>query len=299
MNSPQRICSRLVALLSLLAVAVALAPGCNTLRFGLQPPEKPEVDKDVTPTTPAKHSLRVSQYVFLSDFEVKRELPIFKELEDLREQLYKDLQLPPSNTLVQVYLFEDRDKYERFMHAKYPDLPRRRAFFVEQQRVSGGNDLLVFTYWGNKVQQDLRHELTHALLHSVLKAVPMWLDEGLAENYELPANYRGINDDHLKYVQNATFKPDMERLEQLSQVEQMAPPEYREAWAWVHMMLHGKPEGKTVLLAYLQQLKTNPNPGPMAPRLTEVYPTLAESLKDYIARLDTAAPAEPRVQRRD
>ena len=88
---------------------------------------------------------------------------------------------------MQVYLFEDRDAYERFMQSRYPNLPRRRAFFVAQPRgVGGGDDLLVYTFWGERIRQDLRHELTHALLHSVLKDVPLWLDEGLAEYFELP-----------------------------------------------------------------------------------------------------------------
>ena len=73
-----------------------------------------------------------------------------------------------------------------FMVSKYPKLPSRRAFFVAQTRgVGRSEDLLIYTYWGERVQQDLRHELTHALLHSVLKDVPLWLDEGLAEYYEL------------------------------------------------------------------------------------------------------------------
>jgi hypothetical protein len=281
---------RLAAPLFLLTLAL-LSTGCHTLRLGPQPTEK--VDKDAVPAAPAKCNLRVSQYVFFSDFELKRDLPIFKELEVLRDQVYKDLQLPAANTLVQVYLFEDRDHYERFMHAKYPELPRRRAFFVAQPRsVGGADDLLVYTYWGDRIQQDLRHELTHALLHSVLKDVPLWLDEGLAEYYELPADWKGVNYQHLEQMRRNTFKPSLERLEQLSQVQQMTPPEYREAWAWVHLMMQGQPEGKTVLLAYLQQLRTNPTPGPMAPHLAEVYPALDEALSEYLTRLD-ATPRPP------
>src|SRR5205085_653856 len=119
---------------------------------------------------PCKYSVRVAPYVFLSDFELKRDLPLFSELAALRDQVYKELQLPSAETPVYVYLFEDRQQYEAFMGSRYPDLPRRRAFFIAQPRV-GGEDLLVFTSWGDRVQQDLRHELTHALLHSVLKDV--------------------------------------------------------------------------------------------------------------------------------
>lgn len=274
-----------------LLLLLALSGGCNSLRFGPQVPEKTDKEPVPTAAAPSKYTLRVSQYVFFSDFELKRDLPLFKELEELRDQVYKELQLPTASTVVQVYIFEDRERYERFMHAKYPELPRRRAFFVAQPRsVGGADDLLVYTYWGDRVQQDLRHELTHALLHSVLKDVPLWLDEGLAEYYELPADWKGVNYQHLEQMKRSSFKPSLERLEQLSQVQQMAPPEYREAWAWVHLMMQGRPEARTVLLAYLQQLRTNPNPGPLAPHLKEVYPSLEPALTDYLGQLDGTPP---------
>jgi hypothetical protein len=156
------------------------------------------------------------------------------------------------------------------MQARYPELPKRRAFFVAQPRsVGGGEDLLVYTFWGERIREDLRHELTHALLHSILKDVPLWLDEGLAEYFELPPESHGVNQGHLEQLraqERDSFKASLMRLEELGQVQQMAPAEYREAWAWVHLMLRDKPEAKAVLTAYLQQLRTNPNPGPLRPR---------------------------------
>ena len=43
--------------------------------------------------------------------------------------------------------------------------------------------------------------------------------------------------------------------------------DYREAWAWVHYMLHSSPETRQVLLNYLHELRTNPKPGPLHERL--------------------------------
>ena len=80
---------------------------------------------------------------------MKTNLPLFKELADLREQICKDLQLPASDRIIQVFLFEDQEHYERFMHGRHPELPVRRAFFIKQQRTAGGpDDLFVYTYWG-------------------------------------------------------------------------------------------------------------------------------------------------------
>jgi hypothetical protein len=275
----------------LTAACLALAVGCHSFKLlGDRPDKSDKTDKDPALAAPCKRSLRVSQYVFLSDFEIQRNLPIFRELTDLRDQVYKELQLPSANTVIQVYLFEDRARYEHFMQGKYPDLPKRRAFFVAQPRSVGGTeDLLVYTYWGDRIQQDLRHELTHALLHSVLKDVPLWLDEGLAEYFEVPPDWNGTNYRHLELLRHGpegSFKPDLTRLEQLSQVQQMTPIEYREAWAWVHFMLRDKPDCKGVLLAYLQQLRTNPNPGPLGPRLAAVAPSLDGMLNRHLDQLE-------------
>jgi hypothetical protein len=142
--------------------------------------------------------------------------------------------------------------------------------------------------------------LTHALLHSVLKDVPLWLDEGLAEFFEAAPEHRGLKDQHLEQIRSLpadSFKPDLAHLEELSQVQQMSPAEYREAWAWVHLLLRDRPEAKAVLLDYLQQLRSNPNPGLLQPRLARVYPHPEEALTRHLARLDLLPPTAPTEQR--
>ncbi len=246
------------------------------------------------PGAPGKYSHRVSQFVFLSDFEVQKNLPIFRELGILREQVYKELQLPPSNTIVQVFLFEDKERYERFMQLKHPDLPKRRAFFVAQpRRLGGAEDLLVYTYWGDRIQQDLRHELTHALLHCVLKDVPLWLDEGLAEFFEVPPGWNGLNFQHVEQLRGKN-KFDLDRLEQLTDVQQMNPAEYREAWAWTHLMLRTTPQARQVLVAYLQDLRTTSRPGTLRPRLEKTFLSLDSALERHLATLGLNKPRSPK-----
>jgi hypothetical protein len=285
-------------------VTVSFGLGCHSLHMNGPvagkidtPPKDTQVAQ--SPVAPGKRSLRVAQFLFLYDFDLKRDQSLFRELEKLHDQVYRELKLPSSGTLVHVYLFEDKDSYERFMRSRYPDLPKRRAFFVAQPRgVGSGEDLLVYTYWGDRIQEDLRHELTHALLHSVLKDVPLWLDEGLAEYFEVAPDKRGVNQNHLDHLRRDHSGPliaNLSRLEQLSQVQQMTPAEYREAWAWVHLMLHGKPEAKTVLVNYLQQLRIIPNPGPLKPQLAAVYPALNDALSQHLAQVDNAS-LSPHVQ---
>jgi hypothetical protein len=267
--------------------------GCNSLQFA--PPftdktDKPErSEKQSALAKPSKYSLWMSPYIFYSDVELKRDQPLFVELATLRDQVCKELQLPGVNNIIEVYIFEDQERYKAFMKAKYPSLPARRAFFVAgEHRFGGTEDLLVYTFWGDRVRIDLRHELTHALLHSVIKDVPLWLDEGLAEYFELPPERKGVNAHHLDQIyRGEPFKPDLARLEQIREVEKMTQAEYREAWAWVHLMLSGKAEAKMVLLNYLQQLRTSANPGQLQPRLAQVYPSLEDALVEHLNRLDS------------
>ncbi len=273
-----------------LLAALGLLAGCHSFRLNTAVPDP--VGPEVRAGTPGKKTFRVSQFVFYADFDVDRRWPIFDELANLREQVLKELQLPSANTVVQVYLFENRESYERFMKAKYPKLPQRRAFFVAQPRAVGaGEDLLVYTFWGERIQEDLRHELTHALLHSVLQTVPLWLDEGLAEYYEVPPGWKGVNYQHLDRLRRdngAAFRPDLARLEGLEQVDQMRPAEYREAWAWVYFMLHGNPDAKKMLIGYLQELRHTAAPPRLRPRLAAVVPALDGTLEKHLQGLDGA-----------
>jgi hypothetical protein len=272
---------------------VTLAPlfaGCELLsHFTNTKPDK--LDKEPLAGAPGKYNFRVSQFVFLSDVPIKQDEPIFKDLGNLREQVYRDLRLPQSNTEIWVYLFEDKARYEKYMHSKHPELPDRRAFFVAQARRLGGvEDLMVYTFIGERIHQDLRHELTHAILHSTLKSVPIWLDEGLAEYFELPTKQNGLNPQHLDHLRKGDVRFDLDRLEKLELVNQMTPAEYRESWAWVHLMMRTNPQAKQALLSYLQDLRTNPNPGPLRPRLAAAFSSPETALQSHLTELERKSP---------
>jgi hypothetical protein len=287
---------RLACLVGL--VLVGVAAGCNSLNF--LRPTRDKVEERIEQRSavreernglPGKYNFRIAPYVFLSDFKIDSDLPLFRELAQLRDQVQKELLLPPGDAIVQVYLFQTKERYEVFMKEKYPELPPRRAFFVAQPRsIGGAEDLLVYTYWGDRIRQDLRHELTHGLLHSVINDVPLWLDEGLAEYFELPPEQQGINPAHVRMLrrdlESGAYRLGLTRLEGLDKVAQMNPAEYREAWAWVHLMLRTRPEARTVLLSYLQQLRGKRHPGPVEPKLALVYPALEESLLAHVGRLE-------------
>lgn len=235
---------------------------------------------------PTKHWLRVGQYVVYADVPLDQHDPLFRELGELPDQIQTELQLPPGDSLVQVFLFETQDKYDAFLKARYPKFPNRRAYFVAEPRAGAGDDLLVFTWMSENLRTDLRHELTHATLHGVLKGVPLWLDEGLAGYFELPPNHDGVNASHLEVLRRGPFQPDLARLEKLGQVNQMEKPEYREAWAWVHLMLRGESPARSALLEYVQQLRSSATPGPLLPKLRDALMDPNQALADHLTKTD-------------
>ncbi len=253
---------------SIKSTPTVLAPGGERGQVAAAVPKKPG----------GVHApLRVAKFVVYADVPLDPADVIFRELEELPDQLQRELRLPASNTIVQVFLFDDQEKYEAYMKDRYPWLPVRRAYFIaDQKRPGSADDLQVYTYIGDHLRTDLRHELTHALLHSVLKGVPLWLDEGLAGFFEQPPHHDGVNPDHLdtlrKEYQAGQTRPDLPRLEKIDQVKQMGKAEYREAWAWVHFLLRSDPKAKAALLDYVQLLRENPDPGPLQAKLGEAFP---------------------------
>lgn len=284
------------SVVTLAGCLAAVTGGCESLRV-TPPPTITQVANNQAPTqsTPKRPGgvhppLRVSRFVFFADVPLNGNDTVFRELEELPDQLQRELRIPAENAVVQVYLFEDQEKYEAYMRDRFPRLPARRAYFIADQRRPGSADeLQVYTWLGEHLRTDLRHELTHALLHGSLKGVPLWLDEGLAGFFEQPPASDGVNPDHLEKVRKGPFLPDLARLEKVTEVQHMEKPEYREAWAWVHFLLRGDPAARNVLLAYLQQLRENPNPGPLLPLLRAAVPDPHQALASHIAVVGTPA----------
>ena len=75
-------------------------------------------------------------------------------------------------------------------------MPYRPALFI----LEGGSPG-VYTYRKPDLDIDVRHECTHALLHSALPVVPLWLDEGIAKYFEVPAEPAGIRSSVLRRPQ--------------------------------------------------------------------------------------------------
>lgn len=262
-------------LLPLATVVASAILGCNHAR---------ETRTLIAP--PDRHSVRSERLLVQSNFQLPKDHALITDLIRLRGQVSQLLELPEQQKEVVVYLFSGEQEYTQYLDATYPGLPKRRAYFVGTPR-----ELAVYTFWGQRIQEDLRHEYTHGILHATLKEVPLWLDEGLAEYFEVIGPEPGqVNVD---YAQNLVtllgngWRPDLKRLEQLDKFEQMQRIDYQEAWAWVHFLMHSSPETQEILVTYLKDLQTEAKPVPLSVRLERNGLRVSDRFLNYVATLRT------------
>jgi hypothetical protein len=217
-----------------------------------------------------------------ADFSLAGYEPLLVELQRLQQDVADRLQLPPSAEPIEIYLFKSEEGYRAYLMSRYPQAPQRRALFIK----SGGPGQ-VFAYLSPEFEIDLRHETTHALLHASLVGIPLWLDEGLAEYFEVAPRDRLRNNPHLRTLKwnlLMGLAPRMSSLEEKQDLAEMGKREYMFAWAWVHYLLHGPAEAQQELIDYLRQAQSGPPAEPLSRRVERRLPNSEKRLAQHFVR---------------
>jgi hypothetical protein len=265
--------------------------GCATLR--------PQ-GKSLVPT---RYQTRTGPYAVFTNGPLDADHPAIRNLASLQQELERSLgwRVDPEQAPIEVYILDDGEAFSHFLSFHYPDLPPRRAFFLAQ-----GDRRVVYTFNSDRLEEDLRHEAAHALLHAGVADLPLWLDEGLAEYFEVPEQRDGLNEEHLRRLPRDLaegWQPDLKRLESLAEVRSMTPRDYRESWLWVHYLLHGPRRDRADLLAYLADLHENPDAAPLSARLEDRRQTRDARLLAHLTEVQDGAmaalsrPPDPGVTR--
>jgi len=225
---------------------------------------------------------RIGPLLCHADFPLDEYVPFFQGIGNLQHELLATLGVGRTQEFIHVYLFSKRSTYKKYLKRHLPSVPFRRALYVK-----GHGPGMVFAYASGDFQTDLRHECTHALLHASLPMVPLWLDEGLAEYFELPARERVQGSPHMGPMRRHTrfgIYARIPSLESISSIEEMTARDYRYAWAWVHFMLNGPPEGHDELRNFLADIQSHRPPGRLSQRLTPRIPQLEIRFSKHFRR---------------
>ncbi len=233
---------------------------------------------------PFQHRLVSEQLVLHSDFPLTEKQRLIAELSAQRDWLATTLRLATTDVPIHVYLFADEAAYYEFLDSHYPGFPPRRAIFVETDV-----ELSVYAYWGEYVADDLRHEVSHGYLHAAVPHLPLWLDEGLAEYFEVGKARGGMNDAHItllaERVASDDWQPDLARLEQLRSAADMTQTDYAESWAWVHFLLSSDDDKTDLLTDYLADLRQGATGATLKMRIDKRLAGPELALLEHIAAL--------------
>jgi hypothetical protein len=202
---------------------------------------------------PFPHEHPCGQLVIHSDTPLTGQRRLIEELVTQRDWINSQLGLTPSDRPIHVYLYGNEAEYYKFLNLRFPEMAARRAIFV-----GTSTDLTVYAHWGEQVAIDLRHEVAHGYLHATVPNIPLWLDEGLAEYFEVGRGLRGYNETHVEMLNRqlttGTWRPELSRLEALQSAADMTQQDYAEAWAWVHYLLESEDDKAELLTSYLADL---------------------------------------------
>lgn len=219
---------------------------------------------------------QVGIFVCRATFTIDAEADALDRLPELQRELHRVLAVEPSRQPIEVFLFDDQLEYGNFLRKTFPDIPYRRALFVKKRGRSS-----VFVYRQPGLDVDLRHECTHALLHSELDVVPLWLDEGVAEYFEVAPQQRAFDHPHfrsLKWNMRLGMMRTIDALEKRRDLAQMDTYDYRFSWAWIHFMLHGPQVAYNELLGFLGTIRRGAVPGQLSDRLAHAMPDATDQM---------------------
>lgn len=218
-------------------------------------------------------------FVFHADFSLDDIGNFVLDLADLQTTLASDLNVREASEPIHVFLFQRKATYQSYLKHFFPTVSARRAMYIKQRGPG-----MVFAYRHPDLAIDVRHESTHALLHAVLPRVPLWLDEGLAEYYEVEPGDRLTHQPYLTTVRKQIDEGvdfQLETLERLPDLNSMGVEEYRHAWAWVHFLLHGPLPAKDSLRSFLIDAVGKAGSIPLSQRLRLAMPEYPQRFLDH------------------
>jgi tetratricopeptide (TPR) repeat protein len=194
------------------------------------------------------------------------------QFEGFREALTRLLSSTATTTAVPTIVIEfpDDKTFTPFQPVYNGKPVRVGGLFVPRRHV---NYVLLGADRGPESLRLVFHEYSHLVISNVAPMIPVWLNEGIAEYYSsfrLESNGRKVTigwpiESHLLRLQDAVWLPikdliatthDSPHYNESSQRSVFYP----EAWALVHMLLHGEPNRRPALAAYARDVSLGIEP---------------------------------------
>lgn len=230
------------------------------------------------------------QLVFHTNFYLPPTHPLIEDVVALRTDVFHKLGCEPGTEPIQIYLYRSPQDLARIVRQTGDPILQRRAYFLQTP-----DALNVYASWTYDIGIDLRHELTHGYLHSVRPRIPLWLDEGLAEYFEVARPELGQHPDHLAHLarlhRGGQLNLKLDRLEQISDPANLEQSDYAVSWLWVSWLL-SRPETSKVLGDYFTALPSDGSSAPaLSAMLNDSAPDSQRLVREFLEQRMAKAPA--------
>jgi len=241
-------------------------------------------------TSDESFSLTRGQLLFHTNFYLPPTHPLIEDVVALRTDVFRTLRCEPGTEPIRVYLYRSPQDLARIVQQTGDPILQRRAYFLQTP-----DALHVYASWTYDIGTDLRHELTHGYLHSVQPRIPLWLDEGLAEYFEVARTESGRHADHLAHLaalhRAGQLNLELERLEQVSDPAKFEQTDYAASWLWVSWLL-SRPDTTTALAEYFAALPSDASSAPpLSAKLNNLGSDHQRLIREYLEQRITNAPS--------
>ena len=173
---------------------------------------------------------------------------------------FLDLELPP--TRAKVLLF--RYGWSRWLYLSRECPKHSSAAAACFEKPGRGYVIALSDRWTRaETLRHLRHELAHFVIASHFYDIPPWLDEGLAQFFELGPPYGEVHPDCLKSVARQVARGRKRRLTRLVAVpvgEGLTRSEYALAWGLTWFLMTDGRFGPGRVRRYLGEVRSDQDP---------------------------------------
>jgi len=239
--------------------------------------------------------VHTASFTLFSEAGERKTREIGEDLERLRDALS---QLAPGLTLSSpipnyIYVFRSASSFRSYQRIYNGKPLESDGYFLTQQLA---NYVAINGNQHGDERAIIYHEYLHYLLHNNFAALPLWLNEGLAEYY---STFQGDHNEariglpvpeHVFWLRQHTFIP----LTTLFAVTEKSPEYneadrrgsfYAESWALVHYLISGNPERRRQASEYLRLVQAGTPPDQIFAKAFGTDPTTLEhELRVYIQK---------------
>ncbi|MFN7706697.1 MAG: hypothetical protein ACK5O5_00175, partial [bacterium] len=202
-----------------------------------------------TAATSWPHEVQWGRFHFHGDRPLGEAKQWAEHLEELAGRMEKELELVGADEPIAVMVLANQQILDRYLKRYFPEVGGRRSIFLRHQDRSQ-----VFVCRHPGLVEDLRHEVCHALLHLSIPNLPVWIDEGIAEYYEVQESSEALHPVHgsrIAWLVRLGHAPSLKAMERDSFDPGSSSGSYGDAWGWIHFLMTHSEASRRVLVDHL------------------------------------------------